>query len=290
MASQQYINRRTSRHRAQRTGVNETPSIFIRRVNKDGRRRAAILLEGDSWFAYPYGNIAACLEKHVIKRNSYANICCCAKNGDTAINMTKSPGSKEVINILRNCGHNLDFILLSAGGNDIAGKDLLKFTVPYQPGFTAANCLNNAFDDKLKEVAGKYRALLDYLKRRSIRTNIITHSYAYIEPMKKGVPILCLEYGKGWIKQYLDRRGIPQDVQRELVKLMLDRFHNELLGITAEYPNFHVLDYRDGVLTPGDKKHWKDEMHPTPKGFKMLSRHFVSKMRTLDSRIPNMRA
>ena len=103
-----------------------------------GWKGLKLLAEGDSWFLYPI------LLRDIIDNLSddYA-IYSVAAAGDTLENMLRNAAQLEA----KIKDHNFNGLLLSAGGNDIAGDLLLSYLttnpLPQQP---AAKYLNDRFD------------------------------------------------------------------------------------------------------------------------------------------------
>lgn len=295
MPPQTFHQRKKAESDARRAGVSIYKRDFIKRVNKD-KNRLAILMEGDSWFDYPpkyliagrNRNISKWMMTHVVKNKGFANIISLAKNGDTLNRVTSPPGSNDAIKILDQVGSKIDFILVSAGGNDIVGRSLQKFTSKYEIGFSANDCVNENFDKRVEVLAQRYEEVLSYLKRKSSKSKVITHPYCYLKPSPRGFKLFLWRIGDGWIYPYLEKNDIPEELHKEMVIIMIDKFFNMLKGLEGKFDNFFVIDTRRGVLDPESHKDWTDEMHPTESGFKRLTKLFVEKMHELDGRVPLM--
>lgn len=281
------------RNLAQITGVCENSNVFIDRVSRD-TRRINILMEGDSWFDYPRKyfigpkprNIADWMKLHLSHHQGIANLLSIAHSGDTTFGMSTTPGSFSARRILKQVGAKLDFLLVSAGGNDIAGPQMLRMTRKPQPGGKVADCITADFYSTLDGIEQRYTEVLAMLQRKHFKVQVIAHSYCYIEPQKKGFEFLFWRIGDGWIARYLEANQIPGELHPEIVKIMLDAFHKRLVRLSEQFPQFHVVDFRDGLLNPGSEADWADEMHATSEGFKKLTRRFVEKIHQLDSRFP----
>lgn len=289
MATNALHKRKREESIAKRSGVCVHPDDFTNRVRRD-RHRLSILMEGDSWFDYPpkyvvagrQRNISEWMKYFVSKRYLLANILSVSENGDTAKNMSGPPGSNEILRIIKKMGFHLNYLLISAGGNDIVGKEILGFLNDFERGFTAKDCLNDDFHKKIDNIKENYRVALDYIGKNVRKCNVISHSYCYLKPEIRGFKFLIVRLGDGWICRYLNQKGIPSDMHQEVVKEMLDNFHDMLLSLSCEFNNFHVVDFRSGVLDPGSYRDWADEMHPTSSGFKKLAKKFLDKVKELE--------
>ena len=70
----------------------------------------------------------------------------------------------------------------------------------------------------------------------------------------------------------MQERGIiDRDLQREIMKIVIDRLNNAQIDLVSRFPNrvFHV-DCRNAVNT----NDWIDEIHPNSDGFKSLANRF----------------
>lgn len=297
MPTNEFLRSHNLKRKTQRDGVCESSKDFITRVKRDSKR-VSILMEGDSWFDYPpkyllwgkQSNISEWLKSYLGGKNAKANIISFAKNGDTADNMTGSPGADEVRELIKKAGHRLDFLLVSAGGNDFTGEVLLDYLNEYQDGFSAEDCINSNFDETLKSIRNRYLDVFSFLNVHAKNAKILTHSYCYLKPEERGFKAIFIRVGKGWVCQYLndENKNIPHELHEDIIKIMLDRFHTMLCTLQEEYANFHIVDFRENVLRPGNYNDWADEMHPTSAGFRKLAHCFLEKMRSLDPRVPKL--
>jgi len=137
---------RTRRNRASASGLTSNLDAF-HWVRKKNPERFGVLIEGDSWFAYPpdwliYGeasNVITSLFSSMAKKKALIGYCV-ASNGDTAKEMMNGSQLKSITKLLKKNGHMFDMCLFSAGGNDVVGtEDLLPLLNKYKPGFTAQN-------------------------------------------------------------------------------------------------------------------------------------------------------
>ena len=236
--------------------------------NRAHRRRAAsyrqkidggwtglkLLAEGDSWFQYPI------LLQDVIDNLSldYA-VYSEAAAGDTLASVARGlPQLEQLIRL-----HGLDGLLLSAGGNDIAGKALHDNLLPHGPErHSAASYLGNRFAAFLAETRQHYDACLGRLTTAFPHLQIFCHGYDWPLPRANGA----------WLAPALLERQIPANVQPLVLRLMIDRYYDMLKSVAYRYQGrVHVVDCRSAV---GEIGEWFDELHPRNAGFARAADRF----------------
>ena len=235
-----------------------------------------ILAEGDSWFSYPrrfflFGkasNVVDCLakkKKYIIYSTS--------SNGDEALSMMSGEQKNSMMKRIK--ANKYDFLLFSGGGNDMVGRfDFDYFVENKLPGMSALDCINwTRFNRKLQQISSVFEELIDRVLEYSSNKNIkiITHTYDYVIPSKKGFELFDIfPVGEAWMHPILVDRNITDPVEQKLVaKKLLIAFKKMLFNLqTKYYKNFHVVNTQ-GLLT---KKQWINEIHPTPAGFKLVSK------------------
>jgi lysophospholipase L1-like esterase len=207
-----------------------------------------IVSEGDSWFQYPF------LLDDVIDNlfDKYA-ICSLDAAGDLISDMVKQ---NELVSAV--VQERPDVVLLSGGGNDVlGGSRLASIIAPYAAGRPAAAYLGPDFDANLRAVLSDYETLVTRLLAVRPDIRIVCHSYDHAIPAQ----------GR-WLGRPLAKIGIedPQ-LQGEIVRLIVDRFHDDLTKMAGKYPNIRLVDCR-GVV---GRHRWHDELHPNNAGFKAVA-------------------
>jgi len=93
---------------------------------------------------------------------------------------------------------------------------------------------------------------------------IVMHSYDYAIPDGRGVA------GKaGWLKPALIDAGVPEHLQRDCVRHLIDALHSMLANIAAGDPRHLLIVDSRGAL---EESEWANELHPKGKGFKKIAR------------------
>jgi lysophospholipase L1-like esterase len=252
-----------------------------------------LVAEGDSWFDYPLHDVLEELEdRHAYDVESVAH------HGDPIEEMAYSGNQLEeftrrIEKVLRS-GHIPKAVLLSGGGNDVAGTEF-------------GMLLNHA----QSAIAGLNDSVVDGVVNQRIRTAYITILKAVTEICRqkagKVLPILVHGYdypvpdGRGflggwgplpgpWLDPGFREKGFadksPQDRQRRIAiaRDLIERF-NTMIASLPSIPDFsHVryVDLRNTLRTDNRYKDWwANELHPTERGFRAVAEKFAAVLAAL---------
>ena len=238
-----------------------------------------ILIEGDSWVSHPFlSNLAIQIDD--LGNDDFA-ILNLAIPGDTAKRMfeRKSKQLKRMGQLIHDerFGYEFDLLLISAAGNDIVGSEIVDFVDKHNTnGRSGSQLINENFSAMMKEVTKNYENLIKLRNKTKInkKTPIVCHCYSYLKPRKVGTKLFGAMFGKGWVKQYLDKLDIPQADQQEIIISMLDRFYESMKSLQKKYDNFIVVDTRKALWKNNkpDVSMFHDEIHPKARGFKKVAK------------------
>lgn len=230
-----------------------------------------LLANGDSWFNYPLvDNGPACGETDILVKlgrigTPRPHILSVAHWGETSVDEMALPKQKRMKDMLQdraNWGRRgkPDAILLSAGGNDIAGDQFCIFINDA----SAGKPLNDA---RLKIAMGiieaSYREFFDFRNKYAQGVPIYGHCYDFAIPDGKSPPFP----GVGpWLQPSLhfsgqtnlaaNKRAIIEAMV--LLKGLLDR-----LARTARN-NFRLIDTHGTIKNESE---WANELHPKEDAF-----------------------
>jgi len=231
------------------------------------RAPLTILAEGDSWFRYPVGfGVIYQLEK--LLDLEILNL---ASAGDESGDMLSIRQKKRLVRELKSGPARrmkYDYLLFSAGGNDLVGADRFhKWLHPYVPGMKASDVINSrALGIAFAMLELNYNELIEIRDTHSPSTKLVFHSYDLAIPDGRGV---C---GRGpWMKPGLDLRNIPDKLRREVVALFLKEFDQTLRAIAQSHANIIVIETQ-GTLVDSE---WANELHPRNVGFKKIAQQFA---------------
>lgn len=252
------------------------------------RQRPLVVAEGDSWFDYKpsYLGGGRDLLGH-LRAFGNVDVFRVSEAGDTLENMVygcdydggfrpKPSQIEKTLEAIRE--HDADVVLFSAGGNDVAGKELEAY-------------LNHA-DSKMPDLRETYvkvmfeevfpHAFEAFIARvRAVRANIpiLLHGYDYAVPDGRGVkvPLFGWTFIGPWLRPPMTRKRITDDGRRQaLISALIDRLNTMLVSVAEKHPGVHHIDLR-GTLSfdrENYKKDWANELHPTSAGFEEIAKKF----------------
>lgn len=214
-----------------------------------------IVSKGDSWFQFPF----VLKDTIDILSDEYA-ILSLDTVGDTLENMVATDEITQAIE-----RENPDIFLISGGGNDMFVNGVfLSWLTPFESNLKPEKYLNENFNHFVDKITHLYGGLFTKLSHQYPEIRIVCHGYDYIIPRKAPFGI--------FMGNNMQERGIiDRDLQREIMKIVIDRLNNAQIDLVSRFPNrvFHV-DCRNAVNT----NDWIDEIHPNSDGFKSLANRF----------------
>jgi hypothetical protein len=255
-----------------------------------------VLAIGDSWFNYwPRGDILDVLEDRLgydVERNAKAGRAMWemlyttrekAKDGGEPADgpsITWLTGRLKSLNPTDRA--RLRAILISAGGNDVAGDaDTLELMVnEYQPGQPLLNNdgVRQVVDGTLRGHVVTMLSCINHACEKAGLSSvpILLHGYSYPVPDGRGV------LRDSWLKGPLVKLGYEElNGRKEVMKLLIDRLNNmQQAAIDDNKPAFSNvihLDVRDALKSDARYQlSWQNELHPTiPVGFGAVAKCFI---------------
>ena len=258
----------------------------------DARRETAgfLVALGDSWFDYPFHDVLKLLD------DDYGyNIESAAHYGHAIETMAYQGGQIDQFArcLERVTAHGAmpKALLLSGGGNDLAGREfgmLLNSTISPIHGWND-DVINGVIDQR---VLTAYQTILATMNRMceelAGRTfPILVHGYDYPVPDGRGF-LGGWPFAGPWLEPGFREKGfgdLPANV--ELMRLLIDRF-NDMLSALAGDPTFgrlHYINLRNTLSTilvdDEYEDSWANELHPTKEGFEAITAKFAAVLGTL---------
>jgi lysophospholipase L1-like esterase len=239
-----------------------------------------LLAEGDSWFDYPFHDVLRLLEDaHGFEVESVAH------KGDRVEDMAFSKGQLEEFTrrlekVLRN-GKVPKAILLSGGGNDIAGTQfgvLLNHASSPAAGLND-EVVNGIINQRIRlaytTIIASITEICEAYLQRSIP--IITHGYDYAVPDGRGFLGGFWVLPGPWLQPGFREKGFADLTEnKKIMRDLMDRFNKMLKDALSAFAHVRVLDLR-GTL-PADtsyRTYWANELHPTARGFGIVADRFA---------------
>jgi hypothetical protein len=260
-------------------------------VAQPQKRMFKMLAQGDSWFDYAPGtDLIDCLHSH--HGHQITNI---AAAGSTLNDEAYGPVPRQMFGLgppqtsdpdrITELVHQIgqvkpQALLLSAGGNDVAGDEFFSFINNARSGLPAVNdevldgAVNGTFKTAYEYLIDKALAAAADLK---IKMPIFTHGYDY--PWPDGRPVISFLWWKigPWFDRPFNAKNYPNTdaatlkTRHDITAKFIDAVNKMLAGLAADskYAGkvFHV-DTRGTLLMENE---WANELHPLNPGFARLA-------------------
>lgn len=275
---------------------------FFRRLKKN-RTNKIVFAEGDSWLEYPI--FIREITDQLIRTKKYA-VYSDAYGGDWIADIVN-----ENVNLISKLDNVMPHaLIISGGGNDIVGRETAtkkespQNTVLYKmikQGVTNVDaldlnshdgkmafgqqCFNNGFNELLVIIHAQYFHLIRAVNLINKRDGfkILLHGYDYAIPssqkgfgwnplrIMKPISNLFLKNGT-WLKDPLVAAGYNAPLEQQaIIYVMIERFNETLVNVTGCASNVYFIDCRNSV---NPQKGWYNELHPTSRAFKDISKAF----------------
>jgi lysophospholipase L1-like esterase len=245
-----------------------------------------LVAEGDSWFDYPWTDILRLLEdEHGYDVESVAH------KGDRVEEMAYSGGQLEELS--RNLEKLLRSnkipraILLSGGGNDVAGPEfgmLLNHAASAIAGLND-QVISGVIDQRIRMAYLTILAAITKICQTWLQRPlpILVHGYDYPVPDGRGFLGGLWVLPGPWLEPGFREKGFADiDTRKGLAKQVIDRFNKMLSEVAAEFAHVTYVDLRNTLSSGSNyKQSWANELHPTPKGFGLVTNRFVKALDSL---------
>ena len=226
------------------------------RKKEEGFDGTVVVSEGDSWFQYPL--FLKDVIDHLMDADGL-NVRSLGFAGDWLSNIRMQ---EEYLPVLES--ERPSVFLISGGGNDLVGKERLKWLLPqFEPGKAPDYYLQFGVVEAIEQLRTLYTELFDRLTVEYPEMKIIGHGYDY------GIPD-----GGRWLGKPMSKVGIvDSDLQKSIACRLIDRFNEMRIELADLYPQVVHIDCR-GVVND-----WKDELHPKSAGFKLVAEKILAEIR-----------
>lgn len=252
------------------------------------RTAGVLIAEGDSWFDYPLHDILKMLED----RHGY-DVESVAHKGDPIEEMAYGGNQLEDltrrIEKLNRRGVIPKAILLSGGGNDVAGDEFGMLLNHANSALAGLNkqVLNGVIDERIRTA---YVTIISAVTaicegKLALKIPILIHGYDFPVPDGRGFLGGWGPLPGPWLEPGFRQKGYENvDRRIELAHELIERFNVMLKTIADFKPFAHVtyVNLRNTLSTGADyKTWWANELHPTEKGFDLVTNRFVDALNTL---------
>jgi hypothetical protein len=234
-----------------------------------------LIAEGDSWFDYPGTDILNALQQ------SAYNVESVARAGDRVEMMAFGRGQLEkfaaaVENVVV-AGHTPKAILLSGGGNDIAGSEfgfLINHAGSPKQGFNDS-VVRGVIDERVRDAyVWIIRTMTDLCQKMiKQKVRIIIHGYGYPIPNGDGVLGGWGPLPGPWLRPGFIEKGFNDLNQNTaMMRVLMDRFNKMLMSVAADFTHVRYINLRP--VLPATKSLWANELHPKENGFRLAAKEF----------------
>jgi len=247
--------------------------------------RPYLVAEGDSWFDYaPAGlDIISCLRLF----HGY-RIDTVAKAGDTLDNMAwgtdydrqwhrDRPQLEKTLAAVRKRRPRV--VLLSGGGNDVAGEELSAYLNHRDSGGSA---LRESYAATMigDYYAGAFRHIARQIWSVEPEAQLLLHGYGHV--VADGRAVLRFPFGfqfiGPWLRPALTAKGYDQrSLQDPILRTLIDRFNDMLAALAASDSRLHYLDLRP-LIGPDD---WANELHLRNSAYQRVARLYAERIAML---------
>jgi lysophospholipase L1-like esterase len=237
-----------------------------------------LVAEGDSWFDYPFHDVLSMLEdEHGFDVESVAH------KGDTVEDMAYSGGQFDdfarLLEKLLRQGRVPDAILLSGGGNDLAGDQFAMLINHAASGLPPLNddVVHGVIDIRVRNA---YAFLISGLTEIAMRLlqrpiPIVLHGYDYAVPDGRGVLGGFAFLPGPWLQPGFHRKGHGDtDANVDVMEQLINTFNAMLRQLAGAVGFGHVryVDLRGTLSNAANyKRDWANELHPTERGFRAVA-------------------
>jgi lysophospholipase L1-like esterase len=256
----------------------------------DTQSAGVLIAEGDSWFDYPLNDVLRMLEDyHAYEIESVAH------KGDRVEEMAYGLGQLEELTrrlekLLRQ-SIVPKAVLLSGGGNDVAGTEFGMLLNHARSAVAGLNerIVSGVIDERVKTAYITILVAVTRIceQRLNRRLPILIHGYDYPVPDGRGFLGGWWFLPGPWLEPGFREKGFDKMTERiRLMKELIDRFNSMLKEIVAmrEFPHVRYIDLRNTLsLGVNYKRYWANELHPTQKGFELVTNRFATALAKLES-------
>jgi lysophospholipase L1-like esterase len=255
---------------------------------KIARTAGVLVAEGDSWFDYPFHDVLEELED----RHGY-DVESVAHRGDPIEEMAYGGNQLEELTrriekLLRR-GVTPKAVLLSGGGNDVAGAE---FGMLLNHAQSAIAGLNSSVVDGVinQRVRTAYISILSAItnvcqQKAGKEIPILVHGYDYPVPDGRGFLGGWGPLPGPWLEPGFRQKGFDDLLRRiQLAHELIECFNTMIEAIARLEPFTHVhyIDLRNTLQTGAEyKKWWANELHPTEQGFRVIAEKYAATLASL---------
>lgn len=218
-----------------------------------------LILVGDSWFWYPFNNLASELAAQLLGDHRLLVL---GNNGAKAQEWS-TKYRKQIDLAFRWYAGSCQALLLSGGGNDIAGTDDFDPIVEDNcKAFTSvAQCYSPGQPRVIMgKIEASYREVIAKFRKYNQLAPVVCHNYDKAWPTGRGV------FGPAdWLKAPMDHASVPNSLRRDLFEDLLMDLNACQKALAKEKATLgNILPIQTTGTLPDKKGVWANELHLQP--------------------------
>jgi GDSL-like Lipase/Acylhydrolase family len=236
-----------------------------------------LVAEGDSWFDYPGSDVLDWLQQFGYDVESVA------RAGDRAEMMAFGRGQLDkfaaAVEKVIGRGETPKAILLSAGGNDMAGTEfgfLLNHAGSPREGFNESivtGVIDERVADAYLHIIARVTAVCEQMLGHEVP--ILLHGYGYVVPDGDGVLGGWGPLPGPWLRPGFIEKGFNNlAANTASMKKLMNRFNDMLERVAGQFGHVKYVNLR--TVLPATKNLWANELHPKEQGFKLAAERFAA--------------
>jgi len=256
--------------------------VARQRIAEGAAQALAVLAIGDSWFDYPVSDaqVPFFFDNSIVGSAHLPalgapppHVLSLAEHGQGMGQILGLKKQRAMLAEIENPANwftgGPDAILISGGGDDIAGDQFALFVDP-----TAKRLDVEAFEGVLAFIAAAYTKLFRFRDVHAPATPIFGHCYDYSLADGRAIP---LAFEGPWLKPSFDQFGFSEAERIAVMRDATNRFHDCLAALAAKPENLFTLIDTRGTLQPSTEPPlgYGNELHPYAAGFAALARKFA---------------
>lgn len=232
---------------------------------------ASVLMVGDSWFWYPVDNLATELGA-LFQNETFVVI---GKNGAEAAEW--SQGIRKAIDFgFEMFASGCKALMLSGGGNDVAGQDdfLRLLNTDGSTFATVEECWRATQPVAvITGIINAYREVIVRFRAYNKTAPVVLHNYDNAWPTGQGL------FGPSdWLKVPMDVAKVQAQLRRDLFKTLVTELGEAQDSLAKDSSLGPIIAVRTAGELPetGATRWWANELHPTPRGFQRIARNRIN--------------
>ncbi len=224
-----------------------------------------LILIGDSWFWYPFNNLAHELASQL----SFNHVLLVLGNNGAEAQEWSTKYRKQIDLAFKWYAEGAQGLLLSGGGNDVAGPE--DFDPLIEDNCSGKRTVESCYSplqpgSLLGKIRGSYEDVIAKFRKYNGTAPFFTHNYEKAWPTGDGL------FGPAkWLKVPMERARVPEKLRHPLFVDLIAQLRNAQLDIAkaTQGPGKFIPIETAGTL-PDDEDVWANELHLKPAAFKKM--------------------